>query len=79
MLLGKKDESVLALLMNVGKEKFYCVKSLLQARSLIHATWKSELPKYKAAVNAAYPLVSHFAQPKPKEEPTFETPKGESN
>jgi len=78
-MLGKKDESVLALLTNVGKEKFYCVKSLLQARYLIHATWKSELPKFKAAVTAAYPLAAQFAQPKPKDEQpiAFETPRGE--
>lgn len=78
VMLGKHDDSVSALVLNIGKEKFYCVKSLYQARFLVHSLWSKESEKFKAAVNASYPLASQFcSKPKTVEEATFETPKGE--
>lgn len=72
-----KNEKVLALLTNVGKEKYYDVQSLLHARCIINVHFNGELAKFNAAVNAAYPLVSFFAPPKAQEEQVFEPTKGE--
>jgi hypothetical protein len=78
VLLGKTDESVESLILNVGKDKAYCVESLLQARYLVFSTWKQSYTKFKSAVAESYPLVAHFAAPKPQpEEQAFEIPKGE--
>jgi len=78
VMLGKKDANTLALLMNVGKDKFYNVESMLQARYLVFTTWNSEYPKFKLAVHEAYPLVAAFSAPKEKEEEqNFEPTKGE--
>lgn len=78
VLLGKKDEKVEALVMDVGQDKNYCVKSLLQGRYLIYNLWKNDLPKFKSAVHQTYPLVAAFAQPKPvPQEQVFEPTNGD--
>jgi peptide alpha-N-acetyltransferase len=78
VMMGKKDEKVLALLMNVGKDRLYNVRALLHARYLVLSLWKSEYAQFKSTVHQAYPLIGHFAGQKEKEEEqAFEPTKGE--
>lgn len=71
------DESVRSLLVDVPKEKKYCVTSLLHARYLLSQLFPADTAKFKATVAQTYPLVAYFAPEKVQVEQVFEPTKGE--